>query len=100
MHQDVTCYGCRLQPRGLCVRWRPSPPPQKGGGAPKFSAHVYCFFGVLVWRFMPAPRFTICVLVIIEFGLNILLNPVTLQTLFVLKNRLQYVHSYCYRNIF
>jgi len=24
----------KLQPRGLCVIWRPSPPPQKGGGAP------------------------------------------------------------------
>jgi len=34
---------------------------------------------------MPAPRFTICVLVIIKFELNILRNPVTLLTLFVLK---------------
>jgi len=34
---------------------------------------------------MPAPRFSICVLVIIEFGLNILGNPVMLLTLFVLK---------------
>jgi len=34
---------------------------------------------------MPAPRFTICVLVITECGLNILGNPVTLLTLFVLK---------------
>jgi len=34
---------------------------------------------------MPAPIFTICVLVIIEFRLNILGNPVTLLTLFVLK---------------
>jgi len=34
---------------------------------------------------MLAPRFTICVLVIIEFGLNILRNPVTLLALFVLK---------------
>jgi len=42
MHQDATWYGCRPQPRGLCVRWRPSPPPQKGGGAPKFLADVYC----------------------------------------------------------
>jgi len=33
MHQDATLYGCRPQPRGLCVRWGPSPP--------KFSAHVY-----------------------------------------------------------
>jgi len=34
---------------------------------------------------MPAPRFAICVLVIIEFELNILRNPVMLLTLFVLK---------------
>jgi len=42
MHQDATWYGCRPQPRKLCVRCRPSPPPQKGDGAPKFSAYVYC----------------------------------------------------------
>jgi len=43
MHQDAIWYGCRPQPRGLCVRWRPSPPPQKWGAAPhKFSAYVYC----------------------------------------------------------
>jgi len=43
MHQDATWYGCRPQPRGLCVRWVPSPPAQKGGGAPKekISAHVF-----------------------------------------------------------
>ena len=34
MHQDATRYGGRPQPSGLCVRWRPSPPPQKGGGVP------------------------------------------------------------------
>jgi len=37
---------------------------------------------------MHAPRFTICVLIIIEFGLNILGNAVTwtdVLTLFVLK---------------
>jgi len=33
MHQDATWSGCRPQPRGLCVRWRPSPPSPKGGGA-------------------------------------------------------------------
>jgi len=32
MHQDATCYECKTQLRGLCVRWRPSPP-KKGGGA-------------------------------------------------------------------
>ena len=50
MHQDATWYGCRPQPRRLCVKRRPSPPPQKGGvggGAPKFSAHVYCFLSCL-----------------------------------------------------
>ena len=31
MHQNATWYGCWPQPRGLCVRWRPSPPsPTKG----------------------------------------------------------------------
>jgi len=25
MHQDATWYGARPQPRGLCVRWEPSP---------------------------------------------------------------------------
>jgi len=33
MHQDASWYGDRPQPRRLCVRWRPSSPPQKGGGA-------------------------------------------------------------------
>ena len=33
MHQDGTCYGDRLQPRRLCVRWGPTPsqPPKRGG---------------------------------------------------------------------
>ena len=34
MHQDTTRYGGRPQARLLCVRWGPSPLPQKGGGAP------------------------------------------------------------------
>ena len=43
MRQDATWYGGRPQPRGLCVRWEPIPPPEIGGGAPpQFSAHVYC----------------------------------------------------------
>jgi len=41
MHQDATWYGGRLQARRLCVRWGPSPSPQKGRN-PQFSAHVYC----------------------------------------------------------
>jgi len=30
MHQDATRYGGRPQPRRVCVRWGPSPRPQKG----------------------------------------------------------------------
>jgi len=42
MHKGATWYGCRPQARGPCVRWRSSLPSQEGGGAPKFSSHVYC----------------------------------------------------------
>jgi len=42
IHRNATWYGCRPQPGGLCVRWRPTPSPKEGGRAPKFSAHVYC----------------------------------------------------------
>jgi len=34
MDQDATWYGAMPQPRRLCVKWGPSPPP-------KFSAYVY-----------------------------------------------------------
>jgi len=37
MHQDATWYGGRPQPRRLCVRWGPSPPPQKGAEPPIFG---------------------------------------------------------------
>jgi len=43
MHQDATWYGGRPHPRGLYVRWGPSPPPKNGAEPlPQFSAHVYC----------------------------------------------------------
>jgi len=35
-------HGYRPRPWPLFVGWRPSSPPQKGGGASQFSAHVYC----------------------------------------------------------
>jgi len=35
MHQEATRYGGRPQPRRLCVRWGPSPSPQRGA-APNF----------------------------------------------------------------
>ena len=34
MHQDATWYGCRPQPSGLRVRWRPSPSSPKTGRSP------------------------------------------------------------------
>ena len=43
MDQDGTWRRGRPRPWRLCVRWGPSLPFQKGGGAPpQFSAHVYC----------------------------------------------------------
>jgi len=41
MHQDAIWYGGRPHPRGLCVRWRPSPFPKRGRSR-QFLAHVYC----------------------------------------------------------
>ena len=42
MDHDGTWQGGRPQPRRLRVRWGPSTPPPKGGGAPQFSAHFHC----------------------------------------------------------
>ena len=42
MDEAGTWHGVRPQPRRLCVRWGPTPPPQKGGGTPQFSIHVFC----------------------------------------------------------
>ena len=42
MDQDFTWYGARPRPRRLCVIWGPRSPSPKGGGGPKFPAHVYC----------------------------------------------------------
>jgi len=41
MDQDATWYGDRPRLGRLCIRWGPRSPPQKGGGAPKFSAYLY-----------------------------------------------------------
>jgi len=40
MHQDVTWYGGRPQPRRLCGRWGPSTPSQKGAVPPVFSPRL------------------------------------------------------------
>jgi len=43
--QDAICYGGRSWSRphcAICARWGPSSPPQKGGTAPQFLAHVCC----------------------------------------------------------
>ena len=41
MVQDATWYGDRPQPRGLCLRWGPSPLPKRGAEPPNFG-HIYC----------------------------------------------------------
>jgi len=43
MDEAGTWHASRPQPRRLCVRWRPSPLPQKvAEPPPQFSAHIYC----------------------------------------------------------
>jgi len=43
MAEAGPCHGGRPQTRRLCVRWGPSPLPQKGAEPPpQFSVHFYC----------------------------------------------------------
>jgi len=42
MDQDGTWHRGRRWSRPHCARWGPSPPPQKRGQSPQFSAHLYC----------------------------------------------------------
>jgi len=43
MDEAGTWHGGRPHPRRLCVRWGPSPLPQKGAEPPpQFSTHFYC----------------------------------------------------------
>jgi len=51
MDEACTWHGGRPQPRRHCVRWRPSPPPQKGGGAPKFLEHGTVVIGLFKFKF-------------------------------------------------
>jgi len=84
MDEAGTWHGGRPRPRRLCVRWGPSPAPKRGR-SPKFSAHVYCSLPYSCEEAICLRPDSLFVLVIIEFGLNIMRNPVTLLTLFVLK---------------
>ena len=61
-------------------------PPHKGGGAPTFSAMFIVSCRTRVKRLYACAQIHhLFFLVITEFGLNILWNPVTSLTLFVLK---------------
>ena len=40
--QDETWHAGRPHPWPHCVRWGPSSPPPKEGGAPQFLAHICC----------------------------------------------------------
>jgi len=42
MDQDETWHAGMPRPWPHCVRWGHNSPPQKGGAAPQFSAHVCC----------------------------------------------------------
>jgi len=42
MHQDATWYGAKHQPRGLCVRWKPTPPGKRGGAPTIFGPCLLC----------------------------------------------------------
>jgi len=42
MDEDATWQGDRPQPKQHCVRWGPSSPSPKGGGARQVLADVYC----------------------------------------------------------
>jgi len=42
MDQDATWYGGRPRLRPHCAKWGPTSPPQNGGTALQFSAHVCC----------------------------------------------------------
>jgi len=52
MDQDDTWHEGRPQPRRFCVRWGPSPSPQRGVAPPQFLAHVYCGL-TAAWIKMP-----------------------------------------------
>ena len=61
MHQDATWYGGRRQPRGLCVRWGPSPLPKKWAEPPIFGPCVLrpncCINQDAIWYVgRPQPR--------------------------------------------
>jgi len=66
------------------------------------QAYNLLFLTVLVQRgYMPAPVFTIHVLLTIEFGLNIIWESRDVTDVFICaKNRLQREYIQTYRNIF
>ena len=49
MHQDATWYGCRPQPSGLCVRWRPSRPSSTRGWSPSPQIVGACLLWLNCW---------------------------------------------------
>ena len=46
--KDETWHAGKPRPRGHCVRWEPSSPPQKGGGAPS-TIFGPCLLWLNVW---------------------------------------------------
>ena len=86
INQDATWYGGRPLPRRLCVRWGPCCPSAKKGRSPppNFRPMFIVSCRTRVSWLYACCQIQLC-LVIIEFGLTIMRNPVTSLTLFVLK---------------
>jgi len=65
-----------LSPGDFVLDGDPVPLPKKGAESPKFSAHVYCFLPYSCEELYACAQIHYLCLAIIEFGLNILWNPV------------------------
>ena len=96
MDQDASWYGARPQPRRLCVRWGPSPPP-------KFSPHVYysyCSCRTCVNRLYACTQIQYLCFSNYRIWVKYSGESCDVTDVICAKNRLQHVQSYRYRNIF
>jgi len=100
MHRDATWYACRPQPRGLCVRWRPSPLPKKGAEPPNFRPMFIVSCRTRVKRLDACAQ--IHYLCVRNYRMRVKYSGESRDVTGVIcaKNRLlQYVQSYRCRNI-
>jgi len=100
MDQDVTWYAGRPRPRRLCVRWEPRSPPQKGAEPPNFRPMFIVSCRTRVKRLYACAQ--IHYLCFSNYRIRVEYSAESRDVTDVIcaKDRLQYVHSYRYRNIF